>query len=1219
MIHITDQQSDIILDVITDDYFWDDNRQRKLSNLDVFDFTTFADKEFSQYLTKRNRIIIPNKRGGLAEFIIEENEQTISREKLIFSTASYLELDKQKTIDPTTLQGATLQTAADFVLTGTELKVGKLPYVGIRTITIEEPTGAYKVLKKIAAAFSVELDFRVETNGNKVTDRYADFVEKVGAWRGREVVFGKDLVDIKRNEKTNKVVTSLRGFSPADSGGNRKVVTISDKEALQRWGRDGRHLIEDYYPESTDQDMTLERLTTLTEKELQKRINSVITYSATMADLANELGIESDEVYFGDEIKIKDEKFNPPLYLTARIFETTEGIKKDSVTKVKLGDFVELTEEEVFASIRKLKEQIAIKIDNARLVEYAEKKIVKSVSAPTDTSVFWLDTSVVPNVLMSHNGTTWVKATPTQASEVGSYSTAQVDNKLTSYVGTTLYDNDMQSMQAQIDNQITSHFKAYEPSLTNLPASDWTDNAEKDKHIGDLFYNSSTGYSYRFMLDNTVYKWTLVRDEGIAKALQDAADAQDTADGKRRVFVAQPTTPYDAGDLWDNGGKVYRSTVTKTTSATFSVADWYLIGDVTGENTAIDTDNVGGRPSSDIEDKAGAQSKADTAEQNSKDYALSLNGLGFRYIRDWLNGSTSNVGSHWVEIKAMRGNENVALNKTVTGTGTTTNIALVTDGNTATDPYDNAGPGGPHYREVDLGAVYDDIDYLHVWHYWSDGRTYYGTKTEVSEDGVNWIPLFNSALQGTYAETSIGNKIYSNPSVATALQTQLWAYSNTTYIDGGNIYTDSVTANEIDTTTITIGSNFNFDANYDPTTKQTADNRIDNMLSNANLPYTTDFVVYGDADKYYPVYIWNGNQDLMRTIKIWRSYSEEPAPDTWNTSTHKGSLMLTWKGNFGGWGGASYTELIEENSSQYTTLLADCYRGGHSQGYIFMLRGGGTGGAIYHLESDQSLVDSIGSRTDTSPVAYYNGLADIVYDHSNDSYDVYAEEPVTTVNTAKLDAITVTKNQVAQSKADSAEQNAKDYRDLWAYPGTTYINGGDIYTNTVTANEINVSSLSAITADLGTVTAGSLTSNTIIDVGTDLSVGDNIYLGDQSNDNTVKRLIFNTSARIQSTTYGYAGLQVSASIFRVDEGDVVLGYTGSSTTVQGDLTVDGDINGTASNATNLGNTHYTNYSLTSHNHDGRYSRIVGSNDVWFELTSSNALNVFKNGAYVRTI
>jgi phage minor structural protein len=62
----------------------------------------------------------------------------------------------------------------------------------------------------------------------------------------------------------------------------------------------------------------------------------------------------------------------------------------------------------------------------------------------------------------------------------------------------------------------------------------------------------------------------------------------------------------------------------------------------------------------------------------------------------------------------------------------------------------------------------------------------------------------------------------------------------------------------------------------------------------------------------------------------------------------------------------------------------------------------------------------------------------------------------------------------ADSKAATAEKNAKAYRDLWAYPNSVDIDGGHIRANTVTANQIKVGSLSALTANLGTVTAGTI-------------------------------------------------------------------------------------------------------------------------------------------------
>ena len=77
------------------------------------------------------------------------------------------------------------------------------------------------------------------------------------------------------------------------------------------------------------------------------------------------------------------------------------------------------------------------------------------------------------------------------------------------------------------------------------------------------------------------------------------------------------------------------------------------------------------------------------------------------------------------------------------------------DGNTETwAAISGTTPATHNYIVIDLGSIYYDIDYVKVIHPASAGygRTYYGTKTEISEDGVNWTTIFDSAVEGTYAE-----------------------------------------------------------------------------------------------------------------------------------------------------------------------------------------------------------------------------------------------------------------------------------------------------------------------------------------------------------------------------------------------------------------------------------------------------------------------------------
>lgn len=150
------------------------------------------------------------------------------------------------------------------------------------------------------------------------------------------------------------------------------------------------------------------------------------------------------------------------------------------------------------------------------------------------------------------------------------------DGKLSDYAETVT--GSLGELQDQIDGQIETFYYDYEPTLQNKPASDWTSATERKKHIGDLFFNKTTGYAYRFMQDGATWGWTLVQDTDITKAMKAAEDAQDTADHKRRVFVTKPQPPYDIGDLWsqseDEGGDILTCTVSRAKGASYVQSDW---------------------------------------------------------------------------------------------------------------------------------------------------------------------------------------------------------------------------------------------------------------------------------------------------------------------------------------------------------------------------------------------------------------------------------------------------------------------------------------------------------------------------------------------------------------------------------------------------------------------------------------------------------------------
>ena len=146
--------------------------------------------------------------------------------------------------------------------------------------------------------------------------------------------------------------------------------------------------------------------------------------------------------------------------------------------------------------------------------------------------------------------------------------------------------NDLSGLQAQIDGQIETFYEDYEPSLQNYPANEWTSTEERKKHEGDLFYWKSKGYAYRFFQDGAAWKWQLVQDTDITQAMAAAEKAQDTADGKRRVFVTTPQPPYDIGDLWTNGEDILTCSTARSAGSAYVSTDWKKLNTYTDDTVA---------------------------------------------------------------------------------------------------------------------------------------------------------------------------------------------------------------------------------------------------------------------------------------------------------------------------------------------------------------------------------------------------------------------------------------------------------------------------------------------------------------------------------------------------------------------------------------------------------------------------------------------------------
>jgi hypothetical protein len=159
----------------------------------------------------------------------------------------------------------------------------------------------------------------------------------------------------------------------------------------------------------------------------------------------------------------------------------------------------------------------------------------------------------------------------------------------------------LDDIQAQLDGQIEQFFEAYSDTVANLtnqidgkietwfqtsdPATAWTTDAIKAKHVGDMWFSNSTNLLKRY---SSSYTWVEIHDKKAIDAYTNAAAAKDTADGKRRVFVVTPYPPYDIGDLWVNGQDLRRCATAKASGQSYNVNDWVVAVSYDNTKTTID-------------------------------------------------------------------------------------------------------------------------------------------------------------------------------------------------------------------------------------------------------------------------------------------------------------------------------------------------------------------------------------------------------------------------------------------------------------------------------------------------------------------------------------------------------------------------------------------------------------------------------------------------------
>lgn len=235
---------------------------------------------------------------------------------------------------------------------------------------------------------------------------------------------------------------------------------LVDDAAYQRWNEKGKHKFAFYTPQTEDQDMSPQRLMTLMKTEMNKLVNTSVSYEVQAQSIGRIFGLAHELINEGDTIRIIDTGFTPKLYLEARAIAGDESFKDPTQDKYVFGDYREIVDQndelrrlyqkilsslydkvpqDLFDQLKdKVNEQnqdiidAKDKADQAQkesqtakdlaeaTVDYVEKNlvdIIEGVNPPTanlkPNKTLWRDISNgKPGILKIWTGTTWESVVP---------------------------------------------------------------------------------------------------------------------------------------------------------------------------------------------------------------------------------------------------------------------------------------------------------------------------------------------------------------------------------------------------------------------------------------------------------------------------------------------------------------------------------------------------------------------------------------------------------------------------------------------------------------------------------------------------------------------------------------------------------------------------------------------------------------------------------------
>lgn len=419
--------------------YFHDNHFESLDGVLTYEFEVRADSKATAHLVAGNSVLVRDLDKRLMKFTIlrtSESQSGGQYVRRIFCENSAVGDLIGHVVTGKLLSATNPKQAGTYVLSGTGWEVGEVDFVGIADVDLRDfPTGLAG-LHKIREVFGLELEFTVYWNGQRIVSRLVHFVKRRGRRTGKRFTVGKDLNGISRTEDRSDMCTAIVPVGKADEEGNRLTLAghngifegwvsppdqnwIGDNQALQQFGVAGKHIFGRVEFSSVD---NVYELMKVGVAEIKKRNKPRMTYELTVLLLERLAKFkDTEKVRLGDNVLIKDTHFEPYLAVDARVIAINRSYTDPSKDNVVMGEFMP-----VIIEPNKQIEAIQSQINNNMSKWEAKGETVyKSNTPPVESKrtpdMLWLDTSREPNIMKrwDADAKAWVKATATEASEVG--------------------------------------------------------------------------------------------------------------------------------------------------------------------------------------------------------------------------------------------------------------------------------------------------------------------------------------------------------------------------------------------------------------------------------------------------------------------------------------------------------------------------------------------------------------------------------------------------------------------------------------------------------------------------------------------------------------------------------------------------------------------------------------------------------------------------------